>query len=261
MPVEPFLFEAEALTCIFGRGAKRVVAVDCVDFKIEQGEIVTIVGESGSGKTTLARMLLGLQRESSGRLLFLGRPITHRRTHFRAVQGVFQDPFGSFNQYYTVGNQLLDCYSILEKPPPKEQRWGQVQQALDRVKLNALEVENKFPFELSGGQLQRLMVARICIIGPQVLIADEPTSMVDACSRAEVLTSLLDLTRQLGMTIVFITHDLGLADLVSDRILVMYQGRIVEQGTTQQIVRAPNHAYTKKLISAVPTMDGNWLDR
>lgn len=260
MPSETPLIEARYLSCTFGHGRSAVTAVDAVNFAMRSDEIVSIVGESGSGKTTLARMLLLLQRPSSGTLLFDGHTVRDRRAHWRTVQAVFQDPFASFNQFFTVRSQLRACFRLFETPVPTAEKDTKIEQALLAVNLEAARLLDKYPFELSGGQMQRLLLARVFLVRPRVLLADEPTSMVDACSRATILEELMELKRRLDMTIVFITHDLGLAYHVSDRIFVMSRGKIVEQGSADQVVGDPRHEYTRKLLGDIPVLHREWLD-
>ncbi|MBD3242275.1 MAG: ATP-binding cassette domain-containing protein [Chitinivibrionales bacterium] len=259
MPTETPLIEARYLSCTFGRGRTAVTAVDAVSFDMAADEIVSIVGESGSGKTTLARMLLLLQKPSSGTLLFEGRTVHDRRAHWRTVQAVFQDPFASFNQFFTVRSQLRACFRLFETPVPKAEKDTRIEQALLSVNLDPTRLLDKYPFELSGGQMQRLLLARVFLVRPKVLLADEPTSMVDACSRATILEELMELKRRLGMTIVFVTHDLGLAYHVSDRIFVMSRGSIVEQGPADQVVDDPRDDYTRKLLGDIPVLHRDWL--
>jgi len=254
------LISAKNLTCVFGHGKKSFVAVDHVNFDIKDEEIVTVVGESGSGKTTTARMLLALQRISEGELLFDGVPIMDKKKHWRMVQAVFQDPFASFNQFYTVKSQLLACFNLFDEDFTEEEKDKKILQSMNDVNLDPDDLLEKYPFELSGGQMQRLLIARIFLIRPRILIADEPTSMIDACSRASILDLLMDLKRELKMCIIFITHDIGLANYVSDRIFVMSKGKIVEAGDPASIINNPQHEYTKKLLSDIPILNKQWLD-
>src|ERR1041384_1086621 len=214
MPNSRVKFAAVDLTRAYGHGQKLKRAVDAVSFEIFDEEIVSVVGESGCGKTVLAKMLLRLQQPSSGQLLYDGRPIgpvPDLRQHFRQVQAVFQDPFSAFNQFFTIRAQLKSSFKLFETKPSDKEIEERVDQALLNVNIKPREIDGKYPFELSGGQMQRMLLARIFILEPRVLVADEPTSMVDACSRASILDYLLKLTEQLQMTIVFITHDIGLA--------------------------------------------------
>lgn len=258
---EPIL-AAQGLTRVFGSGKGAVVAVDGVDLAIAPGEVVSLVGESGSGKSTVARMLLRLLPPTRGRILFRGQDVTAQRgraalvQYWRQVQAVFQDPFASFNAFLSIRATLERSLGILPQRLAPAQREERMRRALSLVGLNPDEVLPKRPFELSGGQRQRVMIARALMVEPQVLIADEPTSAIDASTRASILNVLLDLRRQLGMSILFITHDIGLAYYTSDRILVMYRGRLVEEGPADRVVFAPQHEYTRRLLADVPKLHG-----
>ena len=263
-PTENVKFEARDLTKVFGHGKKQVTAVDRVSFRIRDREIVSIVGESGCGKSVLAKLLLRLEKPTSGALLFNGKPLDDGcdlRAHWRQVQTVFQDPFSAFNQFFTIRAQLKSSFRLFEKKPSKQEMEERIDQALLAVNIKPKEVEGKYPFELSGGQMQRMLLARIFILKPQVLIADEPTSMVDACSRASILDYLMKLKEELRMTIAFITHDIGLAYYVSDSIYIMHQGRIAEQGTPDQVMLSPQSEITKKLLTDIPQLNRPWIKR
>ncbi len=264
MPASPCTFEAIKLSRVFGRGKHRKAAVDEVDFRIERGQIASIVGQSGCGKTVLAKLLLRLEPPTSGRLLFNGEPIDkHKdaRQHFRQVQAVFQDPFSAFNQFFTIRSQLKSAFHLFSPRPPKAEVETRIDAALRAVNIEPREIEGKYPFELSGGQMQRMLLARVFIIEPKVLIADEPTSMVDASSRASILDYLMKLKQQLSMTIVFVTHDIGLAYYASDSLLIMDRGKIVEQGPPQRVTRQPQAAVTRQLLDDIPDVNKNWLER
>lgn len=213
----PLCLSGHGVTKVFGLGEKKTVAVDHVDFDFHEGEFVSIVGESGSGKTTLSKMLLGLLNQTEGEILFQGKPrdvSSHRKKkeYWRGIQAIFQDPFSSFNTFNKIDTVLLDCINMRGgKHLPKEKKIEMMTEACSFVNLKFAELTNKYPFELSGGQMQRLMIARIFLLKPKILLADEPTSMVDACSRATILDMLLQLRDEIGMTVIFITHDIGLA--------------------------------------------------
>ena len=264
MQAEPYKFEARNLSRVFRNGKKTTVAVDNVSFTIKDREIVTLVGQSGCGKTVLAKMLLRLETPTSGELSFNGRPIGAERDprdHWRQVQAVFQDPFSAFNQFFTIRSQLKSSFHLFkEKPSPREME-ERVDQALLAVNIKPKEIEGKYPFELSGGQMQRMLLARIFILRPQVLIADEPTSMVDACSRANILDYLMKLKEELKMTIVFVTHDIGLAYYVSDSIFIMHQGKIVEQGPPDRVTQHPESEWTRQLLDDIPDIHRDWIQR
>ncbi len=248
------LIETEGLSRYFGSGETAVRAVDNVSLKFAPGEIISIVGESGSGKSTLARLLLGLLPSTAGTIRYNGhdvtrlRGVTAHRAYWRKVQAIFQDPFASFNQFFTVGRVLYKALRLSEKPLTKEERTAMVRQALIDVKLDPDDVISKVPHQLSGGQRQRVMIARAIMLRPRLLLADEPTTMIDASSRATVLNVLLDLHDSYKPTIVFITHDISLAAYVSDRLLIMKDGQIVESGPVDFVLKNPEHPYTKQLF-------------
>lgn len=264
MPPDQFKFEARDLTKIFGHGKRSVSAVDHVTFKIRDREIISLVGQSGCGKTVLAKMLLRLETPTSGELLFNGKPIAHEpdaREHWRHVQAVFQDPFSAFNQFFTIRAQLKSSFQLFKTKPADAEMEERVDQALLAVNIKPREIDGKYPFELSGGQMQRMLLARIFILKPQVLIADEPTSMVDACSRASILDYLMKLKEELQMTIVFVTHDIGLAYYVSDSIYIMHQGKIVEQGPPDAVTQSPTSEVTRRLLEDIPHVNREWVER
>ncbi len=252
------------LTKTFGLGRSKTVAVDHVDFTFYEGEIVSIVGESGSGKTTLAKLLLGLINETEGSVEFLGkkRDISNgkkKQEYWKSIQAIFQDPFSSYNIFNKIDAVLLDCIHMRGgKNLPKEKKVEQMTEACKFVNLKFEELTNKYPFELSGGQMQRLMIARIFLLKPKILIADEPTSMIDACSRATILDYLTQLRNEIGMTLIFITHDIGLAYYISDTVYIMEHGKIVERGSADEVILRPRAAYTKRLISDVPKIYEEW---
>ena len=189
----------KGVTKVFGMGDKKTVAVDHVDFDFREGEIVSIVGESGSGKTTLSKMLLGLISVTEGDVMFQGKPrdISNgqkKKEYWKGIQAIFQDPFSSYNTFNKIDAVLLDCINMRGgKNLPYEEKFAMMREACSFVNLEFKELTNKYPFELSGGQMQRLMIARIFLLKPKILLADEPTSMIDACSRATILDMLLKL--------------------------------------------------------------------
>lgn len=257
-------FEAKGLSRSYGHGERRIEAVKNVSFTIPDKDIVSVVGQSGCGKTVLAKMLLRLETPTTGQLLFKGKPIASDpdlRRHYRSVQAVFQDPFSAFNQFFTIRSQLESCFKLFEQKPSRQEVEERVNGALRAVNIEPREIAGKYPFELSGGQMQRMLLSRIFILRPEVLIADEPTSMVDACSRANILDYLMKLKQELSMTIVFITHDIGLACYVSDSIFIMHQGEIVEQGPPDRVTSAPSSAVTRQLLDDIPDVHRQWLHR
>ena len=252
------------LTKVFGFGREKCLAVDHVDFDFCKTEIVSIVGESGSGKTTLAKMLLGLITPTEGEIYFQGvkRDIrTHKkkREYWKSIQAIFQDPYSSYNIFSKIDTVLLDCIAMRGgRYLPREEKVKLMTEACGFVNLKFEELTNKYPFELSGGQMQRLMIARIFLLKPKILLADEPTSMIDACSRATILDMLMQLRNEIGMTIIFITHDIGLAYYVSDTVCIMEHGKIVEYGSADEVILRPRQAYTRRLISDVPKIHEEW---
>ncbi len=248
------IFTAEHLTKTFGTGKHTVDAVKDVSFALQEGQVTTIVGESGSGKSTVARMVLGLLPITSGTFTFQGKDVTNlkgaaRTAYWRDVQAVFQDPFSSFNQFFTVRRLLERSMRLLDEKVGQDR----LEEALGHVGMD-LSVLAKYPHQLSGGQRQRIMIARALMMRPKLLVADEATSMLDASLRVNVLNVLTDLRDEVGMTVLFITHDIGQACYVADRVLVMEHGVMVEQGTTDEVIFNPQHEYTRRLLSDVPKL-------
>lgn len=254
----------KGVTKVYGMGKRANLAVDHVDFTFREGELVSIVGESGSGKTTLAKMLLGLTGVTEGEVYFQGkkRDIStqaKRKEYWTNIQAIFQDPFSSYNVFHKIDSVLLDCIHMRGgRRLPYDKKVEMMTEACSFVNLKFAELTNKYPFELSGGQMQRLMIARVFLLKPQILLADEPTSMIDACSRATILDMLLQLRDEIGMTIIFITHDIGLAYYISDSVYIMEHGKFVESGTADEVILNPQAEYTKRLISDVPKIYEPW---
>ena len=260
---EVFL-SGEQLLREFGHGNNKTVAVSKVDFDFHRGEIISIVGESGSGKTTLAKMVLGLLSPTAGQIFYEGKPRdisshARRRIYWQNIQAIFQDPFSTYNIFNKVDSVLLDCIRLKGGGNlSKEEKFEKMKEACKFVNLKFEEMSNKYPFELSGGQMQRIMIARIFMLHPKLLIADEPTSMIDACSRATILDMLLKLRDEINMTIVFITHDMGLAYYLSDTVYIMERGVIIERGTADEVILNPQAEYTKRLLGDVPKLYQPW---
>jgi peptide/nickel transport system ATP-binding protein len=252
------------LTKVFGFGRQKCVAVDHVDFDFYKGEVVSIVGESGSGKTTLAKMLLGLISITEGEVYFQGntRDIStqkKKREYWKKIQAIFQDPYSSFNIFNKIDTVLIDCIHMHGgRRLPYAEKEKLMSEACSFVNMKFEELTNKYPFELSGGQMQRLMIARIFLLKPEILLADEPTSMIDACSRATILDMLMKLRDEIGMTLIFITHDIGLAYYISDSVYIMERGRLIESGSADRVILHPKEAYTRRLISDVPKIHEEW---
>jgi peptide/nickel transport system ATP-binding protein len=241
---------------------RAVVALDNFSLTVDDQKplIVAIVGESGSGKTTMARLLLGLETPTSGQILYKGTNLykLDRRTwaEFRRnVQAIFQDPFGVYNSFYKVDHVLTTPLRKFKLARSRDEERRQIEQALRAVGLKPEETLGRYPHQLSGGQRQRTMVARTLLLRPRVIVADEPVSMIDASLRATVLGNLLQLKREFGISLIYITHDLTTAYQISDRIVVLYRGQVVEEGEPDQIVNRPQHAYTRLLISSIPEPD------
>lgn len=265
MSVEkPEILRTADLTKVFGLGRRKTLAVDRVNVTFHEGEVVSIVGESGSGKTTLAKMLLGLINPTHGEIYFQGqkRDIRSRRKkkeYWKSIQAIFQDPFSSYNTFQKIDAVLLDCIRMRgDGNLPYNEKLALMTEASSFVNLKFEELTNKYPFELSGGQMQRLMIARVFLLKPKILVADEPTSMIDACSRATILDELMKLRDEVGMTVIFITHDIGLAYYVSDNVYIMENGKVVESGTADDVILRPREPYTQRLISDVPKIHEEW---
>ena len=237
------------------RGAAR--AVDGVSLSMRSGEIVALVGESGCGKTTLARSIVGLQTLDAGEVRLRGQPLRHDRRslreHRRSVQLIFQDPTGALNARQTIYEAVAEGGRIQRLPGDEEQL---VADALARAGLRPPErFFTRYPYELSGGQRQRVVIAGAMVLEPSLLVADEPVSSLDASVRGEILALMLKLVRETEVGILVVTHDLGLAWNVADRIAVMYLGRIVEEGPAEELLTAPRHPYTRALLSVVPEIE------
>jgi peptide/nickel transport system ATP-binding protein len=265
MPLERKLcLSAKGLTKVFGLGRQKTIAVDHVDIDLYEGEVISIVGESGSGKTTLAKMLLGLINTTEGEIYFQGkkrdiRTQKKKREYWKNIQAIFQDPFSSYNIFHKIDAVLLDCINMRGgRMLPHAKKVEMMADACKFVNLKFEELTNKYPFELSGGQMQRLMIARIFLMKPKILLADEPTSMIDASSRATILDELMQLRNETGMTVIFITHDIGLAYYVSDVVYIMEQGQFVESGSADEVILRPRKPYTQRLISDVPKIYEEW---
>lgn len=249
------VLEARGLSVVFRARNGLVKAVDQVDLRCERGEIVALVGQSGSGKTTLARTLLGLQQPSSGQVHYDGEPLGTRRralkAYRRSVQFVLQDPTAALNPKHTVYEAVAEGIRLHRLPGQEREL---VLDALRRAELHPAErYLAALPQELSGGQRQRVVIAGALALNPEFLIADEPVASLDASVRAEILALLLRLRSESGLGALIITHDLGLAWNIADRVVVMHQGRIVEAGSVDKVLLSPQHDYTRKLLSAVPT--------
>jgi peptide/nickel transport system ATP-binding protein len=258
------IMSGTGLTKVFGFGRRKTLAVDHVNIDLYSGEVVSIVGESGSGKTTLAKLLLGLIGLTEGEITFEGkkrdiRSSKKKREYWKNIQAIFQDPFSAYNMFQKVDAVLLDCIRMRGgRKLPYAKKVEMMSEACGFVNLKFEELTQKYPFELSGGQMQRLMIARIFLLKPKILLADEPTSMIDACSRATILDMLMKLRNEIGMTVIFITHDIGLAYYVSDKVFIMEHGKIVESGPPDEVILHPQETYTRRLINDVPKIYEEW---
>ncbi|MEV6790411.1 ABC transporter ATP-binding protein [Streptomyces sp. NPDC051320] len=241
------------------RGGPEARAVDGVDLDIRPGEIVALVGESGCGKTTLARSLLGLVRPTAGQVMFDGKPFDYSSRALKAyrkrVQLVLQDPSGSLNPRHTVYEAVAEGLRIHGSTGDER---AAVAEALSRAGLRPPErFFLRYPHELSGGQRQRVVIAGALVLEPELIVADEPVASLDASVRGEILALLLRLRDELGLSALVVTHDLGLAWNIADRVAVMYLGRIVEMGEVDEILTAPRHPYTQALLSVMPDAEGD----
>jgi peptide/nickel transport system ATP-binding protein len=243
-------------------GGKELPAVSDVSFDVKDSEVVSLIGESGSGKSTIGKMILRLISISSGTITYNGTDLAGinggaLKEYYRTVQGVFQDPFSSYNPIFKA-DRIFRIAKDEFYPDTSAAEWrDKVFSALDAVGLNPDQVLDKFPHQLSGGQLQRFLIARALLLDIQFLVADEIISMLDASTRIDVLNLLADLKSR-GLSILFITHDLSLAYYISERAVILYRGCIAEMGSTDKIFENPLHPYTKMLMASVPRLDKKW---
>jgi len=239
------------------RSGAPVRAVDDVSIALARGETLGLVGESGSGKSTLARLALRLLPVSDGRVLFDGEDITHQpdrvlRRHRRRMQAIFQDPYTTLNPRMTLHQSFAEIYATHGLTPPEGQT-AHIQTLLQDVGMGGVDL-SRYPHEFSGGQLQRIGIARALALDPDVIIADEPTSALDPSIQAQIVNLLLMIRRQRGVAFLLISHDLEVVGHLSDRIAVMYLGRIIEAGSARQLMHHPAHPYTQALLSAAPSL-------
>jgi oligopeptide/dipeptide ABC transporter ATP-binding protein len=258
------LLNLNQVTKIFGSKNNPTVALDNLTFTVEHKfpHTVTIAGESGSGKTTLMMLILGFYSPTLGEVKFEGRNIwkldKEDTTYFRRnVQAIFQDPFAVYNPFYKVDNLLSIPIKNFKLAKNKDEAHELMVNALRRVGLRPEETLGRYPHQLSGGQRQRIAVARALVLQPKLLVADEPVSMVDASLRATILKEINELNKDMGIPILYITHDLTTAYHVSDYIMVMYQGSVMEAGHVESVIREPKHPYTQLLVNSIPWPDPN----
>ncbi|MDX2008383.1 MAG: dipeptide ABC transporter ATP-binding protein [Meiothermus sp.] len=244
---------------ILSRVVANVQAVNDVSFAVRKGEVLGLVGESGSGKTTVGRTLLRLIEPTGGSITFDGKDITNiskdqLRTYRRKMQIIFQDPFASLNPRMTVGDIIAEPLVIHNLENGQQARNERVAQLLQTVGLNPDHVR-RYPHEFSGGQRQRIGIARALAVSPEFIVADEPVSALDVSIQAQVVNLLQDLKEQFGLTVLFIAHDLAVVEYISDRIAVMYLGKVMELANSRDLYASPKHPYTEALLSAIPTPD------
>ena len=242
---------------ILRRHIDDVKAVDDVSFTIEAGSTVGLVGESGSGKTTIGRTILKLAAATGGQILYEGRDILPMsegefRPLRRQIQMIFQDPFGSLNPRMTIFSIVGEALEIHFREMSREDRRARVAELLGQVGLQS-DMMNRYPHEFSGGQRQRIGIARALAVKPRFIVCDEPVSALDVSVQAQIVNLLQDLQEQLGLTYLFIAHDLAVVEHISDHVLVMYRGKIVESASADAIYSNPQHEYTRKLLAAIPT--------
>ena len=246
-------------------GGRELAAVRDVSFGVAPGEVVSLIGESGSGKSTIGKMVLRLSSVTRGTIRFDDTDISsysrrQLKSYYRSVQGVFQDPFSSYNPIFKA-DRVFATVRHEFFPGVSDADWAErIESALGDVSLDSRQVLNKYPHQLSGGQLQRLLVARALLLDIRVLVADEIISMLDASTRVDVLNLLGELKHR-GLGILFITHDLSLGNYISDSTVILRRGRIVERGATTKVFGNPAHAYTKQLLASVPQLTVKWGDR
>jgi peptide/nickel transport system ATP-binding protein len=262
------LLEVRGASKIYGGGLfkrhDKTVALDNLSYSIpdEKPSITAIAGESGSGKTTLALLMMGFLKPTAGQVLYRGRdvatmsPVEHRQFR-REVQPIFQDPYEAFNPFYRVDHVMQTPLKRFGLAHSKREARRQIEEALERVGLRPNETLGRFPHQLSGGQRQRIGVARALLCKPRIIVADEPVSMVDASLRATILASLQVLNRDLGISIIYITHDLTTAYQICENIVVLYLGNVAEVGTVDRVIRTPKHPYTQLLVSSIPVADSH----
>ena len=257
------LLKANNVTKIFGGGMfskeQELIAVNDIslNIEVEKPRIIAIAGESGSGKTTLARLLLGLIDPNKGSVEYLGKNLQdmkgkEKRDFRRQVQPIFQDPYGSYNPFYKVDHVLYSPVKNFKLASKGEEAREMIEKALELVGLVPSETLGRLPHQLSGGQRQRVMVARALLLQPKIILADEPVSAVDASLRATILDSVKKLNQELGISVIYVTHDLTTAYQISDEIMILYKGVLKEAGPVEVVIKNPKHPYTQLLIDSIP---------
>ncbi len=238
------------------RTVGHVQAVDNVSFELHRGETLGLVGESGCGKSTVSKLIMALEKPTAGQILYQGRDVASMsrkelKDYRRQVQIIFQDPYSSLNPRMTVGDIVAEAWEVHKDVVPDKERRGRAKELLERVGLNP-DFVNRYPHQFSGGQRQRIGIARALALQPEVIVCDEPVSALDVSVQAQVINLLEDLQNEFGLSYLFIAHDLSIVRHLSDRIAVMYLGKVVESGLGEEVYSEPAHPYTQALLSAVP---------
>ncbi len=259
-----YLIEVKNLTKVFTYGSifsrTKITAVDNISFEIKEAEIFTIAGESGCGKTTTAKIILGFEEPTKGEIRYKNQRIDslnykYRKKHLREIQAVFQNPFTTFNNLRKVDNYFYETLRKLKGINDRREAVEVIKEKLSAVGITFEEFAERYPSEFSGGQLQRLSIARALLCDPHLIIADEPVSMVDASLRMSIVNLFKDLKEKYKLSILYITHDLATAYYVSDRVAIMFRGDIVELGPADEVLLQPKHPYTQLLRESVPEAD------
>lgn len=253
------LLEVSSLAVTYGRGRKAFTAVSDISFSIETGQVLGLVGESGSGKSTIGKAILGLEKASAGSIRYMGQDITHdslkkRKRTAAGIRVVFQDPYSSLNPDMTVGETLIE--PLVVDGMKKTDAMAEARIVMEKVGLGKDAVD-RFPKNFSGGQRQRIAIARALIVKPKLIVLDEPVSALDLSTQAQVLNLLADLSESENVGFLFVAHDLDVVRFLSDEVIVLYKGRIMEQGQMETIISSPKHPYTKALLAAAPVPNPN----
>jgi peptide/nickel transport system ATP-binding protein len=255
------LLEVQNISKVFSLGSifsrMHIIAADNVSFYIKPAEIFTLAGESGCGKTTTAKIILGFEDPTSGEIIHSGKIQAKKEIVWftRGIQAIFQDPFATFNPLRTVDSYFFETVKNYKLAEGKQEAIEWIDTKLQAVGLTYHEFAGRYPSEFSGGQLQRISIARALLTNPSLLIADEPVSMVDASLRMSIVNLFKKLRDEMGVSVLYITHDLATAYYVSDRIAVMFRGNIIEMGSVEQVLMNPRHPYTRLLRESIPEAD------